>query len=79
MTSIPEEKVEMFITFFHSVFSAKENYNFLDMQCESPTLTNFSISNKTISNILANIDTTKNSWTKWSTSRVLPTMRQINE
>ena len=59
MTSIPEEKVEMFNTFFHSVFSAKENYNFLDIKWESPTLTNFCVSNKTISSILANIDTTK--------------------
>ena len=46
MTSIPEEKLEMFNTFFHSVFSAKENYNFLDIKCESPTLTNFSVSKK---------------------------------
>ena len=59
MTSIPEEKVQMFTTFFHSVFSAKENYNLLDIKCESPTLSNFSVSNKTISKILANIDTTK--------------------
>ena len=61
-TSIPGEKLEMFNTFFHLVFSAKENYNFLDIKCESPTLTNFSVSNKTLStlsNILANIDTTK--------------------
>ena len=49
----------MFNTFFYSVFSAKENYNFLDIKCESPTLTNFSVSNKVIKNILANIDTTK--------------------
>ena len=61
MTSIPEEKVEMVNTFFHSVISAEENYNFLDIKCESPTLTNFSVSNKTISNILAYIDTTKTS------------------
>ena len=57
--SSPEEKVEIFNKFFHSVFSAKKNYNFLDIKCESPTQTNFSVSNKTISNILANIDTTK--------------------
>ena len=47
MTSIPEENLEMFNTFFHSVFSAKENYNFLDIKCESPTLTNFSDTTKT--------------------------------
>ena len=49
----------MFNSFFHSEFSAKENYNCLDIKCESPTSPNFSVSNKTISNILANIDTTK--------------------
>ena len=47
MTTILEENLEMFNTFFHSVFSAKENYNFLDIKCESPTLTNFSDTTKT--------------------------------
>ena len=58
-STLPQEQVNMFNKYFHSVFSPKQKFSIEDIKCENPTLTNFNTSKLRIFEIMSELDTTK--------------------